>query len=47
MIRYYIYAVFLMSNQARKILLIDDDVNIRGLYVDVLQEEHYDVRRGE
>lgn len=33
-----------MSNQAWKVLLIDDDANVRGLYADVFREEHYDIR---
>ncbi|MBP7811969.1 MAG: response regulator [Candidatus Moranbacteria bacterium] len=33
-----------MSNQVRKILLIDDDTDIRGLYADVFRAEHYDIR---
>lgn len=34
----------IMSNQVRKILLVDDDADIRGLYADVFREEHYDIR---
>lgn len=33
-----------MTHQVWKILLIDDDVDVRGLYADVFRGERYDIR---